>query len=262
MSEVSQSLERGLLVLETIDSSPEPLGGRELARQLGLSAAIVQRLITTLLAGGYIEQVAETRRYKIGYRSVALGMSSLRGDTMRVTSQACLTSLAQEHGLNGYLAVLMGDNAVYVLAVPSRHRVILRIDVGETLTLHSTALGRVLLAAAGDRRARELLGPGPLKQITPKTVLDPDEVIRQLADIRRLGYASVSEENISGFVSVGAPVRNSTGKVVAGISVAYAMSTVALSFDEVIEVTVDAAAKISRGMGCPDSLLHNWDDAA
>ena len=72
----SQSLERGLAVLELLDGSETPLGVRELARRLALGPAIVQRLLNTLGSRGYVEQAAETRRYRIGPRALGLGAES------------------------------------------------------------------------------------------------------------------------------------------------------------------------------------------
>ena len=258
MADTSQTFERGLQVLEAIDGAEVPLGVRELGRQLELGPAIVQRLINTLEQRGYVEQVADSRRYRIGYQAVVLGQSSRHGDSLSKLAHRELQGLAEEHGLNGYLGALRGDRGVYLLSVPSRHRVVLRIDAGETFALHATALGKVLLASAGNERARKLLGKGPLQRVTEYTIVDPSKILRLIPAIRKSGYAIVREENLHGIVSVGAPVRNSRGEVVAGISVAFAIGTTQLTEDVVVALVVESAKKISRGLGCPELLLGNW----
>jgi DNA-binding IclR family transcriptional regulator len=259
LGDLSQTLERGLRVLEAIDAATA-IGVRELARDLGLGASIVQRLVNTLEQRGFIEQVAESRRYQIGYRSIVLGQSSRHDDTQNKVAHVALLALAQRHGLNGYLGVMHGDRAVYVLTVPSRHRVVLRVDAGETMHLHSTALGKVLLAAAGDARARALLGPGPLFAVTAHTITNVDVLIETLPEIRSRGYASVIEENITGIVSLGAPVRNEHGTIVAGMSVAFAKGTTDLDDNAVAKLVIEAAARVSRTVGCPERLLNSWDE--
>jgi DNA-binding IclR family transcriptional regulator len=258
MEEISQTFDRGLTVLEAVDSAGAPIGVRELARQLGLGATIVQRLVSTLERRGFVEQVAETRRYRIGHRAIVLGQASRHGDTLTKIALAELEALAEDPGLNGYMGVLSGGRAVYVLAVPSRHRVMLRVDAGETMPFHSTTIGKVFLAAVGEERARQLLGDGPLKVITDKTVTDPDALIAALPAIREHGYARVDEENIRGIVSVGAPIRNAQGKIVAGLSVAFTKGTTSLSEDGVAKLIVETADRISRAIGCPADLRNNW----
>lgn len=261
MSEINQSLDRGLQVLKVIDLSTEPLGVREIARQLDLGATITQRLVTTLLARDFIEQADDTRRYKIGHGSVSLGMSSQHGDRLVEASHSRLLHLAEHHGLNGFLGVINGNRAIYVLCVPSRGRIVLRVDTGEAMPLHTTALGRVLLAAVGDERAYRLLAATTLEQITPKSITDPSAIVQQLSEIRHLGYAHVSEENIPGVISIAAPVRNVSGEVVAGISVAYTINTSASDFREIAELIVATAAEVSRELGCPDTRMNNWSSA-
>ena len=258
MDDISQTLDRGLQVLQAIDAAATPVGVRELARQLELGTAIVQRLVNTLEKRGFIEQVPENRRYRIGHRAVVLGQSSRHGETITRAALAELEALAEEPGLNGYMGVLSGERAVYVLAVPSRHRITLRVDAGETMPFHSTTIGKVFLAAVGEGRARELLGPGPLARITDQTITDPDELIASLSEIRERGYAWVDEENIRGIVSVGAPIRNSQGRIIAGLSVAYSKGTTNLDEPVVAKLVIDAADRVSRAIGCPEQFKSNW----
>ena len=261
MSELNQSLDRGLQILEAIDLSKEPLGVRELSRRLGLGPTIVQRALNTLASRGFIEQVDDTRRYRIGYRSVSIGMSSHHGDTMMRIANAHLVALAEKHGLNGFLGMLRNGRAEYVLSVPSQHRLIVRMEPGEELALHSTALGRVLLAAAGEDDARELLTAVPLEKFTDKTVTDPENIMDELDGIRHAGYAVVDGENIAGVVSVGAPVRNISGDVIAGVSTAYMPNSISIDVADVIQLTVDAASEISRTLGCPQTAANRWSAA-
>lgn len=259
MEEISQTFDRGLTVLEAIDAAPAPMGVRELARQLQLGIAIVQRLINTLEQRGFIEQVAENRRYRIGHRAIVLGQSSRHVDTVTKVTLAELEALAEDPGLNGYMGVLSSDRAVYVLAVPSRSRIMLRVDAGETMPFHSTTIGKVFLAMVGERRARELLGSAPMARITDKTITDPDTLIAALPDIRRHGFARVDEENIRGIVSVGAPIRNAQGRIVAALSVAFTKGTTSLEEEVVTKLVVDTAHRVSRAIGCPETLMSNWD---
>ena len=91
----SQSLERGLDILEMIEAENADIGVRELARRAGLSPTIVQRLVSSLAVRGYIEKNSETSRYRLGHRSLMLGASVERGDDFSVTARQELDRLAQ-----------------------------------------------------------------------------------------------------------------------------------------------------------------------
>lgn len=246
----SQSLERGLDVLEMIEAENGDIGVRELARRLELSATIVQRLVTSLAARGYIEKSAETSRYRLGHRSMILGASGERGVDYVVTARRELDRLAHEHHLNGFVSVLRSGRAIYLLAVQADGPVAIRVSIGSEMPLHSTAAGKVLLAALDDGEARKLLGSRKLVAITPHTITDPAALVASLAKVRRQGFATVVEENIPGVLSVGAPITDRGGNVVAALSVAFPKYLESgLTLHGSIPLVTAAALRISRTLG-------------
>ncbi|HSH99197.1 MAG TPA: IclR family transcriptional regulator, partial [Reyranella sp.] len=247
----SQSLERGLDVLEVVEAEGVEIGVREIARRLALSPTIVQRMVTSLAKRGYVDKDTETARYRLGYRALALGANSgAAGADYIVTARRELERLARDHSLNGFVAVLHGGRAVYLLAVQAEGPVAIKVAPGSEMPLHSTAAGKVLLAAGSDAEARKLLGHAKLASITPHTVTDPAAVVAALARVRKQGFATVSEENIRGVLSVGAPIRDRNGKVLAALSVAFPKYLdAAQTLQSVTPLVVTAAQRISRTVG-------------
>ncbi len=246
----SQSLERGLDILEVIEAENGDIGVREIARRLNLSPTIVQRLMTSLSNRGYIEKNRETSRYRLGYRAMILGASGERGVDYIATARRELERLAREYRLNSFVAVLHGGRAIYLAAEQADAPVAIRVSVGSEMTLHSTAAGKVLLAALDDAEARKLLGTRKLAAITPHTVTDPALLIASLAKVRRQGFATVIEENIPGVLSVGAPIRDRAGRVVAALSVAFPKYFDAgLTLQSVEPLVTAAALRVSRTLG-------------
>lgn len=254
----SQSLERGLMVLELLNSSPMPLGVREIARRLEISTTIVQRLVNTLAEYNYLEQAADTRRYRIGPRALGLGSSLLRHDKLISSANAELQRLANEHGLSGFLCGLRGARAVYLLAVQSSGPIAITAIPGETAYLHSTAMGKALLARMGDDAVIQLLANEALVKLTPKTIDTLPALIENLQEVRRVGYATSIEENLPGVISIGAPIRNADGQVIAALSVAFA-GTASSEADlrPSVKLVLDATSRLSRGLGCPQSFLSS-----
>lgn len=245
----SQSLERGLDILEMIEAENGDIGVRELARRVGLSPTIVQRLVSSLAARGYIEKNSETSRYRLGHRSMILGASGERGVDYAATARRELDRLAQEHHLNGFVSVLRSGRAIYLQAVQADGLAI-NVSIGSEMPLHSTAAGKVLLASLDDGAARKLLGNRRLAAITPHTITDPAALVASLAKVRRQGYATVVEENIPGVLSVGAPITDRGGHVVAALSVAFPKYLESgLTLQGSIPLVTAAALRISRTLG-------------
>ncbi|MBX3538522.1 MAG: IclR family transcriptional regulator [Chelatococcus sp.] len=246
----SQSLERGLEILEILDKSSTPLGVREIARRLEISATIVQRLVNSLSSMQYVVQDPGTKRYSIGYRVLGLGWTLMQKDPLIAATQSHLERLATSHLLNGYLGRLHGNRAIYLLSLQSEGPIAIRSVPGSLTWLHSTAMGKVLLAGLHPDEARRLLESEPLPQITPSTVTDVDTLLAQVKQIQLTGVAVANGENIAGVISVGAPVRDGSGRTVAAMSAAYAAwSSPELSVDRVSALVAESAAQVSRTLG-------------
>lgn len=254
----SQSLERGLDVLETIATEGAELGVRELARRCGLSPTIVQRLVSSLASRGYIEKNGETSRYHLGHQALALGASGEGAFDYVVAARRELERLAHEHHLNGFVSVLRGGRAIYLLAVQADGPVAIKVHPGSEMPLHSTGAGKVLLASLSDSEARKVLGARKLAAITPHTLTDPAALVALLPKVRRQGFALVNEENIPGVLSVGAPIRDRTGAVVAALSVAFPKYLDSgLTLASVEPLVTAAALRISRLLGMPPAMQMN-----
>lgn len=217
----SQSLERGLMVMELLNQSERPMGTREIARVLDLSPAIVQRLINTLNEKHYVRRDAATKRYSIGYQVLGIGQKLKTKDAMLLEARKGLEAMNKRMNLDTFMAVLQGRHAIYLLFLPGGGPLSLQCEPGQTILLHNTAIGKAILASMTDDEVRELLGPGPLPAITPKTVTDPEEVIAQLPDVRERGYALVEDENILGITSVGALIGDPSAETRSAISMSF-----------------------------------------
>src|SRR5262249_3961168 len=195
-------------------------------------------------------------RYRLGHRSLALGASGEGAFDYLVAARRELEQLSHEHGLNGFVSVLREGRAIYMLAVQADGPIAIKVSAGSEMPLHSTCAGKILLAALPDAVARRVLGSRKLAAITPHTTTDPAAVIASLAKVRRQGFALVNEENIPGVLSVGAPIRDRNGRVVAALSVAfpkYLSSSTTLA--TVTPLVTAAALSVSRLLGMPGAMV-------
>ncbi|HSP64901.1 MAG TPA: helix-turn-helix domain-containing protein, partial [Candidatus Deferrimicrobium sp.] len=111
---LSQSLERGLLILSAFRGDRPLIGTSELARELGLGVSTTHRYIATLARLGYLDQDPATRRYRLGLRVVDLGFAAINSMEIRQIASPHLQRLSNETGFTVNMAILDGTEVVYV----------------------------------------------------------------------------------------------------------------------------------------------------
>lgn len=252
----NQSLTRGLAILDALDGEGGELGVREIARRLSISPTIVQRLLRALADAHYVVQDETSQKYRIGYRALSLGASLLTEDKLVSIAMPLLKHLSDQHHLNAYLAVISGGALTYVLTQQSAGPISIRSEPGTKAAFHSTAIGKAILAHEDEQTVLDYIGSEPLSALTDETITDPVEFSRQLKRTRQQGYALAINENLPGVTSVGARIRNAAGKPVASVSVAYAPTLQpTCHLPEIVRLVTETAAAISKGLGCPESLI-------
>jgi IclR family acetate operon transcriptional repressor len=188
-----QSIERAFDLLEMLADAGGALGLSELATVSGLPLPTVHRLMRTLVNRGYVRQEA-SRRYALGSRLIRLGeiSSQMLGTWLR----PFLTQLVRTTGETANLAMLDGDEVVYIAQVPSPHSMRMFTEPGRRVRPHCTAVGKALLAELPPGEARALLERDGMPAYTPTTITDPDLLIAHLEVIRKQGFADEGEQEI------------------------------------------------------------------
>lgn len=249
----NQSLARGLMILRKVADTDGELGVRELSRLLDIDRSTVSRLVNTLSAHGFLERNPVTKRYTIGPHAFQVGRNHAQINHLYEAAYDELSRLSKGNKVNAYLGVRSHDEVLYVCAVQTEQTSVLRVNTGVRGHLHSTSLGKILLAAMPDGQAVELLGRLSLSRLTPYTVTSTDQLLAQIQHVRRCGYAVADEENLVDVISVGAPVRDATGKVVAAVSSATRKTGGGQPdfLERLIRITERVAGLISARLGAP-----------
>jgi IclR family acetate operon transcriptional repressor len=172
-----QSIERAFDLLEMLADAGGALGLSELAADSGLPLPTVHRLMRTLVNRGYVRQET-SRRYTLGSRLIRLGETSSR--TLGTWLRPFLAQLVRETGETANMAMLDGDDVVYIAQVPSAHSMRMFTEPGRRVLPHCTAVGKA---------ARALLERSGMPAYTPTTITDPDLLLAHLEVIRKQGYA-------------------------------------------------------------------------
>lgn len=250
----SQSLERGLAILECFTPETPVLGIADIAERLGMSRSTTHRYVTTLLALHYLEQGVR-RKYRLGLRVTELGMSALNAMGLREHAHADLTELSHRAGYPTSMAVLDGEEVVcidHVQGFRRRQRVggpAVKADV--RLPAHCTALGKVLLASLPDQERREALTQLELKRRGPNTILSKSALREELARVQEDGLAVEDRELDPERIAIAAPVFNETGEIAAAIDLTAGGGGVAVEelADALGPHLISTADRISSRLG-------------
>jgi DNA-binding IclR family transcriptional regulator len=238
---------RALAILRLLAQQAAPLSAATIARQLGLARSTTYHLLDTLELEGFVVHVAEEHRYALGLASYELGTGYSRQAPLQRLARMPLAALVDSTGHSGHLAVLHGNEVVYVLEERAKGRAALITDVGVRLPAHLTATGRALLAALPKEHVRALY-PGPAAFVT-RTGAGPSSyssLTRLLVDTRRRGYSEEDGEVTAGFCSVGAAVRDRSGHPVAALALTYPVDAAADGLPAAVSRTARA---LSRRLG-------------
>ncbi|AGI86968.1 IclR family transcriptional regulator [Streptomyces albidoflavus] len=210
-----QSLERAFDLLERMADAGGEVGLSELSASSGLPLPTIHRLMRTLVACGYVRQ-QPNRRYALGPRLIRLGESASR--LLGTWARPHLARLVEATGETANMALLDGDEVVYVAQVPSKHSMRMFTEVGRRVLPHSTGVGKALLAGTPPEEVRALLARTGMPAATPKTLTTPDAFLGALDEVRRLGYAVDDNEQEVGVRCLAVPVPDSPTAAALSIS--------------------------------------------
>lgn len=249
-----QTVSNALRMLEAFYSETE-LGVSELSRRLGLHKNNVFRLLATLEESGYIEQSADTERYRLGTRCLELGFAFSRDHTLMKRSRPVLEELSGKTGETSHLAVLRDFEVVHLDGARAEQMLLCATRVGQRLPAYCTALGKVLVACAEpetlDEFGRVVGSSDGLASRTPGTIVDAQKLLDHLGSVSAQGFAVDSEECEPGMSCVAAPVYDSVGKAVAALSVSGPASRLSgeAMHGDVGRSVLASAERLSRELG-------------
>jgi DNA-binding IclR family transcriptional regulator len=215
---IIQSVAHALDVLEEFRGETDELGVTELSKKLKLHKNNVFRILATLQSRNYIEQNKSNDNYKLGIKCLELGQTFIHQRGLLKQAKVVLKELAESTGETSYLSFLRGNEVVYLDAVEGTSTVRVVSRVGLHMPLHATAAGKALVAFESDEELARRFS-GELRRFTSNTKTSSADLIAELQEVRKQGYAVDLEEFEEGLRCLAAPIRDYTRKVIGAISV-------------------------------------------
>lgn len=230
----------------------------EISQRAMTSKTTAHRLMQTMVDLGYVEQDPDTERYGLTLKLFSLGARALsdRADLLRVADRV-MGRLSRKTGESINLGVLDAreHKVTYIHKYDSAWSLSMRSTLGLRNPLHSTSLGKALMAWRNPEEVRDHLDAMDMQKLAPGTITDPAVYLEQLALTRERGYAEEIEESEAGVRCLATPVLNHLGQSVAAISVAFPL----FRFDEnqredYIELLTGAGQEASEAFGFTGSI--------
>ena len=219
--EVTRTLRRGLDVLEALaQTTEEGLGPSAIGLRVGLDKATVTRLLRTLGETGYVIQNDVTRRYRLTGRILWLAHGVAARLDLRSTARPHLAALRDELGETVHLGILEDLRVVYVDKLEADNSIQLVSAVGQTMPLHSTSLGKAMLAALPDDEREAVYARIDFAPRTDRTIRDLATFREEIQRTRVRGYSTDDRENEPFGACVGAAIIGAVGRPVGAISIA------------------------------------------
>lgn len=214
---MNKSAQRAILILEYFAAEKRPLTLSDIGKKFSLPKSSCFDLIYTLVECGALEtDPANPKAYRLGNKMFTIGAAFLDQNDLVSASRPLMTSLASSIGETVYIAIRDKNEIVYMQKVESNEPIRSTLNVGSRNNMHSSGLGKAILAATDNW---ESLLSFPLPKITENTITDKDALQKELEAIRRRGYAIDDREGMEFIRCVAAPIFDSSGKCIAAISV-------------------------------------------
>ncbi len=240
-----RSVLRAISILKVFINSSGSISLTEISRETGLNQVTAYRLATTLLNAGFLELSSESGKYRLGVMAMALGEAYYRSNDLRQRAHPKLVELRDTCGETVHLAILDGNQIVYIEKLPGLHAIgLMSSRVGGRAPAYCTAVGKMLLAYESEECVRSLYEETDLLAFTPHSITTIDQLLVELTKIRATGFALDQEEHEIGVGCVAAPIFDQT-RIIAAISLSGPFDRIMKSCPELAQLTVRIAADIS-----------------
>ncbi len=221
-----------------------------MSKRVGLHNSTTFHLVKTMVQLGYVSQLADSRKYRIGRRMFTLAAGALDEIELVSVATPILEKLTSATGEYSHFAIRSGEQIV-VVAKTAGTGIFQMVDrTGAVRPAHATALGKVLLAALSPSQLARYLETCELRPFTAKTIVERETLLREIDEVRRKGLAFDDGEFDSEARCVAVPVRDFTGRVAGAIGMSGPMWRLSLqALQDKSKYVREAAVELSAELG-------------
>lgn len=215
----NQSVEKAFVVLGLFNARHSQLSLSEIARLTDMSMGSVQRITHTLEQLGYLVRVPQSRKYRIGIKTLTMASQYLEANLLTDCANSYLSDLSNRCLETVSLTEPCGLEMVYVARFTSGHYMPIHMPIGSRVPMFCTAAGRAYLSGLDDDTIRDHLERSDRVSYNAGTVTDINELMVLIRNGQRSGITYNNAEYFLGDINIAAPVFNAAGDPVAAVHV-------------------------------------------
>lgn len=190
----------------------------EISKALDMSPSKVSRMLRTLESEGFFEKNSDTGKYRLGIRFFELGMVYAFNFPIRKIMRPHIEQMAKELNLTASWGILRNSRVIVIDRVQNLNIDLMAYRIGLNIPLHSTSIGKVLLAYLPEEEQDKILQIVHLEKFTPSTIIDPKLIKENLKLVRERGYSIDKGETHEDLNCIAAPIKNRLGDAIAAIN--------------------------------------------
>ncbi len=239
-------------VLETLNREPK-LSLKEITNRVAFPKPTVFRLLHTLQTLGYVEQDPNAQTFTLSSKFISFIDGSNRGSELILLAQPYMEKLRNEFKETVNLAKLVDDIPVYINILESTHSFRISDSIGDHASFHSTAIGKAIIAFLPENKPRELLKNYSFNRFTKKTIINISELEKEVAKVKKQGFAVDDEEGHDGVICIGAPIFDRDHHAFAAISISMPkVRAKKIILEKIKKELTKTGKKISEELGSKD----------
>lgn len=244
-----QSLDRALGVLDAL-SRQHAASLTDIALRLGIPTATTHRILTTLQKRRFAEFDETSQTWMVGIEAYRIGTSFLKRTNLLDISRPVMRELMRTTGETANLAIPDGAEVVFIGQVETQNPIRAFFNHGTRTSMHASGTGKAILSAMDSEKVRLLMQSTGLEEFTDHTLTTHAKLLDDLAVTRARGWSFDREERFDGMSCIGAPIFDSQGEPVAGVSISGPSSRFGeRQIDRLGDQVAGAAREISASIG-------------
>ncbi|MAT13969.1 MAG: transcriptional regulator, IclR family protein [Planctomyces sp.] len=239
------NLQRGLAVLEFLAREPEGATVTQLSDQLNFPTASVFRIANVLVDLGYLSREASSKKFFLTNRFLMLGQPQSNGRSLHECAIGPMRTIRDATAETTQLCCIIGTEMVMIEQLLSTHPFKYSVDIGARCPSYSTAPGKAIMAFLEEPERESLVNKIRFKKFTANTITNKHDFHKELASIRKQGYAVDRAEGLEGIHCIAAPIFDRHHYPVAAITIAGPSSRIPEDEWEVTAQIVKEGARVA-----------------
>lgn len=215
----NKAIMRLFRIIDFLARTGQPMHLNDISKSCDIPSSSAMRILNTAIDAGYVVQDQDTYLYYLSFKFVKIGNAIRSHASINQIIHPYLVRITRQTGLSSALGMRNGDKITFIdECISMDQMVIVTHQLGAAFPLHVTGAGKVFLSYFSRQELADYLSRNQLEQLTPRSIVSPEKLEKQLREARKNGYAIDDQESSLGMRCISFPVLTTDGRLLASIS--------------------------------------------